>query len=77
MSKRLPRTVRLVLKNRLTTTGLSVVFLLILVALLAPWIVPFPHDTVETHIKDRFLSPSSQHFFGTDELGRDVFSRVL
>ncbi len=77
MSKRLPRTVRLVLKNRLTTTGLSVVFLLILVALLAPWIVPFPRDTVETHIKDRFLSPSSQHLFGTDELGRDVFSRVL
>jgi len=77
MSKRLPRTVRLVLKNRLTTTGLSVVFLLILVALLAPWIVPFPHDTVETHIKDRFLSPSLKHFFGTDELGRDVFSRVL
>jgi len=77
MSKRLPRTVRLILKNRLTTTGLSVVFLLILVALLAPWIVPFPRDTVETHIKDRFLSPSSQHLFGTDELGRDVFSRVL
>ena len=77
MSKRLPRTVRLVLKNRLTTTGLSVVFLLVLIALLAPLIVPFPHDTAETHIENRFLPPSSQHFFGTDELGRDVFSRVL
>ncbi|MEA3356506.1 MAG: nickel transporter permease, partial [Candidatus Bipolaricaulota bacterium] len=33
--------------------------------------------TVETHIKDRFLSPRLKHFFGTDELGRDVFSRVL
>jgi len=77
MSKRLPHTARLVLNNRLTSTGLSVVFLLVLIALLASWIVPFPHDTVETHIKDRFLSPSSKHFFGTDELGRDVFSRVL
>ena len=77
MSKRLPRTVRLVLKNRLTTTGLAVVFLLVLIALVAPLIVPFPHDTTETHIDNRFLSPSSQHFFGTDELGRDVFSRVL
>ncbi len=77
MSKRLPRTVRLILKNRLTTMGLSVVFLLLLIALAAPLIVPFPHDTAETHIDNRFLSPSSQHFFGTDELGRDVFSRVL
>lgn len=77
MSKRLPRTVRLILKNRLTTIGLSVVFLLVLIALTAPLIVPFPHDTAETHIDNRFLSPSSQHFFGTDELGRDVFSRVL
>lgn len=77
MSKRLPRTVRLILKNRLTTMGLSVVLLLVLIALTAPLIVPFPHDTAETHIDNRFLSPSSQHFFGTDELGRDVFSRVL
>lgn len=77
MSKRLPRTVRLILKNRLTTMGLSVVLLLVLMALTAPLIVPFPHDTAETHIDNRFLSPSSQHFFGTDELGRDVFSRVL
>jgi len=77
MSKRLPRTVRLILKNRLTTIGLSVVLLLVLIALTAPLIVPFPHDTAETHIDNRFLSPSSQHFFGTDELGRDVFSRVL
>jgi len=77
MTKRLPRTLRFALKNRLTATGLSVVFLLVFVALLAPLIVPFPQDTVETHIEDRFQSPSIQHFFGTDELGRDVFSRVL
>ena len=77
MAKRLPRTLRLALKNRLTATGLSAVLLLILVALLAPLIVPFPQDTIETHIEERFQSPSTRHFFGTDELGRDVFSRVL
>ena len=77
MTKRLPRTLRLALKNRLTTTGLSVVFLLVLIALLAPLIVPFPQDTIETHIAERFQSPSTRHFFGTDELGRDVFSRVF
>ncbi len=77
MTKRLPRTLRLALKNRLTTTGLSVVCLLVLIALLAPLIVPFPQDTIAAHIEDRFQSPSSQHLFGTDELGRDVFSRIL
>lgn len=77
MAKRLPHTLRHILRNRLTATGLSVVTLLILVALFSPWIVPYPRDTVETHIKDRFQSPRSQHLFGTDELGRDVFSRVL
>jgi len=77
MSKRLPRTLRLAVKNRLTATGLSVVFLLVLIALLGPWIVPYPEDTVAAHIKERFQSPSSQHLFGTDELGRDVFSRIL
>ena len=77
MTKRLPRTLRLAVRNRLTTTGLSVVFLLVLIALLAPLIVPFPQDTIATHIEDRFQSPSPQHLFGTDELGRDVFSRIL
>ena len=77
MTGQLPRTVRLALKNRLTATGLSVVFVLVLIALLSPWIVPYPEDTVDTHIEDRFRSPSSSHLFGTDELGRDVFSRVL
>ncbi len=77
MTKRLPRTLRLALKNRLTTIGSSVVFLLVIIALLAPLIVPFPQDTIDTHIEERFQSPSTRHFFGTDELGRDVFSRVL
>jgi len=77
MTRRLPRTLRLALKNRLTATGLSVVFLLVLVALLAPLIVPFPQDTLETHIEERFQPPSTRHLFGTDELGRDVFSRIL
>ena len=77
MTKRLPRTLRLALKNRLTTIGSSVVFLLVIIALLAPLIVPFPQDNIETHIEDRFQSPSPQHVFGTDELGRDVFSRIL
>lgn len=71
------RGLRLVVRNPLTATGISIVLLLILVALLAPWIAPYPDDVVKTHIKERFHSPSLAHPLGTDELGRDVFSRVV
>ncbi len=46
-----------------------------LAALLGPWIAPFPYD--EFHIRDRLKPPSTVYWFGTDEYGRDVFSRVL
>lgn len=38
---------------------------------------PFLADPTEQHLKDRLLAPSPDHWFGTDELGRDVFSRVV
>jgi peptide/nickel transport system permease protein len=38
---------------------------------------PFLADPTEQHLKDRLLAPSAEHWFGTDELGRDVFSRVV
>jgi peptide/nickel transport system permease protein len=46
--------------------------------LVAPYIVPYPeHIETETNPEDKLLLPSGDYFFGTDELGRDVFSRVL
>ena len=63
--------------NPLTLIGLSVVFLMVVVALLAPWIASHPGDVVETHIKSKFLPPSFSHPFGTDDLGRDILSRVI
>ena len=55
--------------------GLLIVGLLILTALLAPWIAPY-HPDVQA--LDRALRPpSAEHWFGTDEFGRDVFSRVI
>jgi len=77
MIRRLIYSFRLVKRNSLTATGLSIVLLLVLVALLAPWIAPHPKDIGATHIQERFLSPSLNHPFGTDELGRDIFSRVI
>lgn len=77
MLRRLTYSFRLVKRNPLTATGLSIVLLLVLVALLAPWIAPHPKDIGKTHIQERFLSPSLNHPFGTDDLGRDIFSRVI
>ena len=48
---------------------------IILVGILAPLIAT--HSPFEIHLHDAFLSPSSKHIFGTDKLGRDVFSRVI
>jgi len=77
MIGRLNAAFRHVRRNPLTAVGLSLVSLLLLVALLAPFLAPYPNDVEETHIEDRFHSPSRKHLFGTDELGRDVFSRVI
>jgi len=49
--------------------------LIVLMALAAPWISPFPYD--EFHVKDRIQPPNATYWFGTDEFGRDVLSRVL
>jgi peptide/nickel transport system permease protein len=48
---------------------------LVLIAIFAPWITPFDPD--EQSLDDVLLPPSAEHWFGTDELGRDIFSRVL
>jgi peptide/nickel transport system permease protein len=61
--------------NRLAMAGAAVVVVLILVALLAPVIVP--HDPHAIDVNAILLPPSPQHLFGTDELGRDVFSRMV
>ncbi|MFQ5794275.1 MAG: nickel transporter permease [Candidatus Bipolaricaulia bacterium] len=66
------------LKNRVTTVGVLIVLSLVIIAILAPWLAPYPqHAQGATNINDQFLPPSRQHPFGTDELGRDIFSRVL
>ncbi len=61
--------------NRLALVGAVVVAVLVLVALLAPMIAPY--DPYQIDVDAILLPPSSQHLFGTDELGRDVFSRMV
>jgi len=64
-------------RNPLTVIGLFLVAVFLLLAALAPWIAPYPQDVWSVHPQERFSPPSTKHWFGTDELGRDIFSRVI
>jgi peptide/nickel transport system permease protein len=69
---------RLLRSSPLITTGGAVALLIVLVALAAPLLVPFPADAGSaTHPVSALQAPSLHHLFGTDQVGRDVFSRVL
>jgi peptide/nickel transport system permease protein len=73
------RPLRVVLReNPLLAVAGALGLLLVLLALLAPVIAPYPADAGSaTHPLDTFLPPSAHHLFGTDPVGRDMFSRVL
>lgn len=62
-------------RNLLLFLGASIVLFFIIVAIFAPFIATY--DPSATNLKGIFLPPSSKHFFGTDDIGRDVFSRVV
>lgn len=55
--------------------GLAITGTILLLGLLAPWIAPHPWDTIS--MRTRFLAPNATYWMGTDEYGRDVFSRLL
>lgn len=62
-------------QQRLASAGAVVLSLFLLCGLFAPWLAP--HDPTRLHLSARLLPPSRAHWFGTDELGRDVLSRTL
>ncbi len=69
---------RLLRSSPLITAGGAVALLIVLVALAAPLLAPFPADAGSaTHPVAALQAPSLHHLFGTDQVGRDVFSRVL
>ncbi|MEP4769338.1 MAG: ABC transporter permease [Roseibium sp.] len=61
--------------NPIAMLGLIIVAFLCLVALFAPWIAGGDGNTQE--LSNRLQPPSMEHWFGTDELGRDVFARIV
>ena len=62
-------------KNKLAVVGLCIVMVLFIVAILAPHIAPYSPTAYD--LDSILMAPSKAHFFGTDEQGRDVFSRVV
>lgn len=62
-------------KNKAALIGAGIVLFFVLLAIFAPWIAPYGiNDQVLT---DRNIAPSTDHWFGTDDFGRDVLSRVI
>ena len=61
--------------TRLAYSGIAIATVVILTAIFAPFIAT--HDVTVQDLVNRFASPSADHWFGTDALGRDVFSRVV
>jgi len=65
-------------QNKLTFIALIIILSLVIIAIIAPIIVPFPsHIYGSVNPQDKLLPPSQVYLFGTDEIGRDIFSRVL
>ncbi|MEB1806395.1 MAG: ABC transporter permease [Bacillaceae bacterium] len=65
---------RQLLKNKSAVIGMIIILFFIIIALIAPLISGYAFD--ETNPQNRLQSPSAEHWFGTDDLGRDIFSRI-
>jgi len=61
--------------NSLAKTGLVVIVLYLIVAFLGPYFAPY--DPYQLDLPNTLQAPSSEHIFGTDEFGRDIFSRII
>jgi peptide/nickel transport system permease protein len=65
-------------QSRMSMAGLAIVLVLLVLALVGPWLAPHPeHIAGGVSTAERFKPPSVQHWFGTNEMGQDVLSLVL
>ncbi len=62
-------------RNPLTAIGGGIIFLLLVVAIFAPLIAPY--NPLVQDLNSALVAPNAQHWFGTDEFGRDIFSRLV
>ena len=64
-------------KNKGAIVGLIVFAIIVIIALLGDVMFDYEKDVIGNNIRDRLQSPNANHWFGTDEMGRDLFARVL
>jgi peptide/nickel transport system permease protein len=62
-------------RHRLGTTGLVVLATIVVAAIVAPWLAPY--DPTEVHYEALMMPPSAEFWLGTDEIGRDILSRLI
>ncbi len=62
-------------RNKLAVAGLIIIIIMTLVAIFSPWLAPYQYD--KTDLSNMFSPPTREHPFGTDELGRDILSRIM
>lgn len=64
--------------NYLSIVGLAIVFIVIFLAIFAPWVTPYPeHRGAFVDFSNSMQSPNIEHWFGTDAVGRDILTRVI
>jgi len=68
---------KMFLKNKLAVVGLIIFTIIVLVAIAAPLIADYNKEAIKIDVPNRLKSPNSQHILGTDELGRDIFARIV
>lgn len=67
--------IRRFFRNKMAVVGLFVFLFMILIAIFAPLLAPYDH--LQTNLSVSLQTPSAAHWFGTDEFGRDILSRIL
>ncbi|MFZ5824278.1 MAG: ABC transporter permease [Bacillota bacterium] len=66
---------RRLMRNKASVAGTVIILILVTTAVFAPLLAPY--DPIEQNVPGRFAKPSATHILGTDELGRDIFSRII
>ncbi len=69
------RVIRVFFGRKLAVVGFALILLLIITAIFAPILAPYPHNQI--NMAQSLAKPSAEHWLGTDNLGRDVLSRII
>jgi peptide/nickel transport system permease protein len=64
-------------QSPLALIGIAMILVVVMVTIFAPWIAPHPEQVYKVNLVQKLKAPSAEHWFGTDDLGRDVASRMI